>query len=155
MRGLLFFFSFFSFFHFLIHFFIFPFFHFSIFSFFHFFILKNVSVSFFFFHFSLPDAPLAPYWLPPKTSLFLLKNLDFKARMWVREEGRKKRKKERKCQARLYFWAQLEPTRVRWKVSGSFAPKLTVPCTVVKTTPYAHEPSHALAVTPGPMISHR
>ena len=31
-----------------------------------------------------------------------------------KRERETERKRERECQVRLYFWAQLEPTRVRW-----------------------------------------
>ena len=48
---------------------------------------------FHFFRFSSlkKNAPLPPPRSLPKTSLFLQKNLIFKSRFWVREEGRKKK----------------------------------------------------------------
>ena len=53
--------------------------------------------SFFFFSFFLPGAPLGP---PPpglpKNIVFYYENIDFKARIWVREEERREKKRKEK-----------------------------------------------------------
>ena len=88
------FFRFLSFFHFF-HFFSFE----SFFFFFIFFIFYHFFIFSFFIFFVIHPLPPPPPRGPSKTSLFLTKKLNFKARFWVREEDWKK-KEERKNEER-------------------------------------------------------
>ena len=81
---------FFSFFH-VLHFFIFHFFHFSLIFHLKIFIFLHVFTFFHFFVFFMFFLPLGL----PKNIAFYYEDLDFKARIWVREERKKERKKKR------------------------------------------------------------